>query len=170
MYNCWFDAYISLILTTIIKSIYTWIHEIYTYIHICVYLFRLYTRYRCILDVYFTSLSVCSWISTPRQLLTPYPRPQRQINNRNRCIFWVFGFMLFTHVYLKHLLCERIKGLQKSLKINESAFSDALLMSRGKSALCATTTTHTHTHTHTHTTCGCMSLSVCLSVCVCMRH
>jgi len=71
--------------------------------------------------------------------------------------------MLFTHVYLKHLLCERIKGLQKSLKTTESAFSDAQLMSRGKTALCATTT-HTHTHTHTHTTCGCMSLSVCLSL------
>ena len=107
---------------------------------------------------------------------------QRQIDNLSRCILWVFGVVLIIHVCQKHLFCERIKGLQKWLKITESAFSDALLMSRGKTAICTITHIHTHTHTYTHThtqthmnththaqrVCVFDYVSVCLSVFVCV--
>jgi len=101
---------------------------------------------------------------------------RRQIDNLSHslCIFWGFGVMLFINVYWKHLFCERIKGLQKELKITKSAFSDALLMSRGKTAICTITHTHTRTHTHTHThthaqrVCVFVWVSVCLSVFVCV--
>jgi len=91
---------------------------------------------------------------------------RRQIDNLSRWIFWVFRVMLFIHVNKKHLFCERIKGLQKSLKITESSFSDVLPMSRGKTALC--TITHTHTHTHVQRVCVFVYLSVCVSVFVCV--
>ena len=109
---------------------------------------------------------------------------QRQIENLSWCIFWVFGVMLFIHVYQEHLFCERTKGLQKWLKLNESAFliraTNVTRQNHDLHDYTQTNThahrhthtdTHTHTHTHirthTHTHNVCVCLSTCLSVSVC---
>jgi len=106
--------------------------------------------------------------------------------------FGFLGHVVHTCVLKTPLLWEN-KGTTKTIQNNWKCllrrstnvfFSDALLMSRGKTTICTITHTHihtyththirTHTHTHTHAhaqrVCVFVYVSVCLSVFVCVGN
>jgi len=96
------------------------------------------------------SLSIRNWISTLRQLLAPYPRPQCQIDNVSPCICLVFwGHIVHTCVSKMSLLWEN-KGTTKIAQNNWKCFLQrATNVTRQNRA--SRDYTHTHTQTHTHT-------------------